>query len=383
MSTRVRFGIVVTALEVQFWFPVWLLFLLDRGFTTEQAALADGVFRLVATLAEVPAGWMSDRIGRKRSLDVVLAGTAATFLLIATVNSLVSLLIAWSLWGVLWALVSGLLTAYGWELGHQSSTGGLREATEFVRIRRICAAIAMLLSLVTAGFLYDLAPSLPFIITAVLALSVWPISAGLPAIADASQSDTWASSDRHILLKGQMRLALTAGAIVLVAGWSIQMVFQPVGLEAALSPTEISLVFSGFALAQLAGAWLVGKISVSRTYVLIGSVIGIACCCGGVWLGFTEQLPVWVALSFVVAIGLFYAVGTTNCDIWVAELSTTQNRATMLSLISVFGGAALILTRPALGLIAGGAGASAAFGVWALVCAALALALWHILIRAK
>ena len=43
MGTKLRFGIIVTALEVQFWFPVWLLFLLDRGFTIGQAALADAV----------------------------------------------------------------------------------------------------------------------------------------------------------------------------------------------------------------------------------------------------------------------------------------------------------------------------------------------------
>ena len=67
-SVKFRFGVIVTALEVQFWFPVWLLFLLDRGFTIGQAAFADALFRFVATAAEVPAGWLSDRIGRKRSL---------------------------------------------------------------------------------------------------------------------------------------------------------------------------------------------------------------------------------------------------------------------------------------------------------------------------
>ena len=73
MGTKLRFGIIVTALEVQFWFPVWLLFLLDRGFTIGQAALADAVFRIVATIGEVPAGWLSDRIGRKKSLYLTLS----------------------------------------------------------------------------------------------------------------------------------------------------------------------------------------------------------------------------------------------------------------------------------------------------------------------
>ena len=389
MSTRVRYGVLVTALEVQFWFPVWFLFLMDRGFSASQAAFADGLFRLVATLAEVPAGRFSDRVGRKRSLYFALGGTAVTFLLISAVSSLPGLLFAWSVWGVLWALVSGLLTAYGWELGSQLDRTGVEQATEFIRIRRVCAAVAMLFSLVTAGMLYELAPVLPFIVTALLALAAIPVAVRLPAIeADPeSGSRTDAKSDTPIrqLLKthGQMRLALFAGAIVLVAGWSIQMVYQPAGLEAGLTPTEISVVFAGFALAQLFGAWLIGRIPVDRVVLLVGSVVGIALMCGGVWFGFYTEMHVAVPLFCLVAVGLFYSVGTAYCDIWVAELSTARNRATMLSLVSLLGGIALIFTRPLLGTIAGGPGASTAFGIWAAVCVVLAGVLWWSLKRGR
>lgn len=383
MATRLRYAVLVTALEVQFWFPVWFIFLLDRGFSTSQAAFADGLFRLVATLAEVPAGRFSDRVGRKRSLYVVLGGTAITFLLIATVHSLPRLLIAWSVWGVLWALVSGLLTAYGWELGSQLGNTGVAHATDFVRIRRVCSAVAMLFSLVTAGMLYELSSVLPFVITALLALVVFPVAIRLPEIEIGTEIDTSSETTIQQLLKtqGQMRFALLAGAIVLVAGWTIQMVYQPVGLEAGLTPTEISLVFAGFALAQLLGAWLIGKIPVDRIVILVGAVLGIALMCGGVWLGFYIEANLAVPLFCLVAVGLFYSIGTGYCDIWVSELSTTRNRATMLSLVSLLGGVVLIITRPLLGAIAGGPGASTAFGIWAAVCLTLAGLLWCLLKR--
>lgn len=374
MGTKLRFGIIVTALEVQFWFPVWLLFLLDRGFTIGQAALADAVFRIVATIGEVPAGWLSDRIGRKKSLYLTLVGTAVTFFLIAAVTTMPGLILAWTVWGVLWALVSGLLTAYGWELGHDSPEGG----AEYVRVRRICAAIAMLVSLVSAGSLYEISVTLPFTLTAVLALAVIPLAVSLPEVSATQQHQ--ARVPVRAALTGGMRTAIAAGAIVLVAGWSIQMVFQPLGLEVGLSPANISFLFAGFAVAQLVGAWLVGRIRWDRDTVLVLSVAGLALMCFGVWAPGLHQS---VALLSLVTLGLFYAVGTTYCDIWVSELSTAKNRAMMLSLVSLTGGIVMVGTRPLLGLIADAWDAHAAFGVWAAVCAALTFALWVVLKRGR
>lgn len=378
MGTKLRFGIIVTALEVQFWFPVWLLFLLDRGFTIGQAALADAVFRIVATIGEVPAGWLSDRIGRKQSLYLTLVGTAVTFFLIAAVTTMPGLILAWTVWGVLWALVSGLLTAYGWELGHDSAEDGAAGGAEYVRVRRICAAIAMLVSLVSAGSLYEVSMTLPFTLTAVLALAVIPLAVSLPDVSATQQHQ--ARVPVRAALTGGMRTAIAAGAIVLVAGWSIQMVFQPLGLEVGLSPANISFLFAGFAVAQLVGAWLVGRVRWDRDSVLVLSVAGLALMCFGVWAPGLHQS---VALLSLVTLGLFYAVGTTYCDIWVSELSTAKNRAMMLSLVSLTGGIVMVGTRPLLGLIADAWDAHAAFGVWAVVCAALTFALWVVLKRGR
>lgn len=372
MGTKIKFSLVVIALEVQFWFPVWFIFLLDRGFTVGHAAFADGLFRFVATVAEVPAGWIADRVGRKSSLYFALIGTTITFLLIAGVSNLATLAVAWSVWGILWALVSGLLTAYGWEIGLETQGGGTARAADYVRLRRISASVAMMLSLVTAGALYQYSATLPFTITAALALMAIPVAAGLPAVSGSSGTAKVATGDLRLTLAGPIRVALFAGAVVLVAGWSIQMVFQPMGLEAGLTPTGMSFLFAAYALAQLVGAWSVGKFRASRSSVLVLSVFGISTMCVGVWVGLQEGFPAWIALGCLVAMGLFYSVGTTYCDIWVSELSSAKNRATMLSLVSLLGGIALIATRPLLGLAAGAWGPGAAFGMWAVVCALLA-----------
>ena len=381
MGTRTRYGVIVLALEVQFWFPVWLLFLLERGITTEEASIADGVFRLIATALEVPVGWFSDRIGRKKSLYLALIGTFITFLLIAYVNDLPSLFIAWSVWGLVWALVSGLLTAYGWEIGSQIEGGGPTTAAEFIRIRRVCAAIAMIVSLVSAGALFELSPALPFVITAVVAAAVIPVAWGLPDIDQHVRQTGPKRISTASLPSGEILWAIVAGSIVLISGWSIQMVFQPLGLEASLTPKEISFLFAGFGVAQLAGAWLVGKLPFSRRTVLVTSVAGIAFMCLGVWLGFKFEVDVWAPFVLLVSLGVFYSVGTAYCDIWVSALSSTKNRATMLSFVSLVGGVVMIFTRPLLGLISGSVNAAAACGVWGAVCLVLTVVLWLLLVN--
>lgn len=376
MATKTRFALVVAALEVQFWFPVWLIFLLDRGFTIGQAAAVDGLFRVVATIAEVPAGYLSDRIGRKWSLHLALAGTTLTFFSIAGVKGLSSLVVAWVLWGILWALISGLLTAYAWEIGFTEPGGGPSRAAEYVRLRRIFSSLAMLFSLVSAGPLYAVRPSLPFVVTAILALAAIPVAARLPSPSGETVDAKLSPASLGEYFSARMRPALFAGAVVLVAGWSIQMVFQPAGLDAGLDPTAISILFAGFALAQLVGAWLVGRVRVGRTAVLVSSVSGIAVMCLGVWAGFQGSLPISISLVSLVLIGVFYSAGTTCAEIWVSELASDSNRATMLSLISLLGGMLLAVTRPLLGLVAGAHGSAYAFGMWAIVCGILAWVVW-------
>src|SRR5690606_20787635 len=73
------FAITQFLLEVQFWFPLWLIYLKDLGFSITIAVLADGVFRLVVVGAELPLGILADRLGRKRTYLLVCGLAAVTF----------------------------------------------------------------------------------------------------------------------------------------------------------------------------------------------------------------------------------------------------------------------------------------------------------------
>ena len=53
---------------------VWVLFLLDRGYTLAQVGIAEGVFHITSMLFEVPSGMFADLFGRRKTL--LLSGTA-------------------------------------------------------------------------------------------------------------------------------------------------------------------------------------------------------------------------------------------------------------------------------------------------------------------
>ena len=64
---------------------VWVLFLLQRGFSLAQVGVAEGFFHVVSMCCEIPSGMLSDMMGRRKTL--ILSGiisAAGSFCMIAT-----------------------------------------------------------------------------------------------------------------------------------------------------------------------------------------------------------------------------------------------------------------------------------------------------------
>lgn len=378
MTPLVRYGVVRLCLDVQFWFPVWLVFLLHQGFSLGEAALADGLFRIVVVLLEIPLGAVGDRIGRRASLLIVVALTAVVFAVIGVVSSLPSLILVWAAWGVLWALASGLDTAYAWELAQQVGTP---PAAYLGRIRSITGA-AGFLSLLTAGWLYERAPSYPFWVTTGLAVVALPIVLTLPDIAEEGRV-AHAIGEKGIpalLSDGAVRWRILLGALVLLAGWTVQIVFQPLAVDVGVAPAVTGLVYGAFAVARgLGGWWGSSLVDPTRPWVPVGvATIGVGCI--GVWVAVTTGLPALALWILLPCIGVAHAAVTTVTDVWVSEVVTPRVRATALSITSSFAGVVMVGARPGLAVASARVGAAAAFAVWGIGCLALtlvAIPLWR------
>ncbi len=78
----VRMYLYEAALTFRMVDAVWVLFLLERGFSLAQVGIAEGIYHITSMLFEVPSGMAADLFGRKRTLliSAVLGMGSALFM---------------------------------------------------------------------------------------------------------------------------------------------------------------------------------------------------------------------------------------------------------------------------------------------------------------
>lgn len=364
-----RFAVVQFLLEVQLWFPVWLLFLTGRGFALPTIVAADGVFRLTIVALELPLGRVADRIGRRRSLLVVGALTVAAYLAIASVTTTAGLLAAWVLWGALWAMTSGTATAYLYELTRQLGRSD-DQVSIFGRVRAVTSA-AVLVSHLAAGVLFALSPVAPFVVTAALGACALALTLGLPDVERRGPRPDRLPARRVAALAfgpRALRSAIVLAAVVLVFGWSVRILYQPLLLDRGVPDSLAGVSYFGYsAMAVLAGL-LVGRLG--RRTVVPTIVVGL----GTLWVGVLGAglLPALGPWVFVPVMGFGFALAWVLVEVVVSDRSADAVRATTLSVVGVVAGVVIAGARPALGLLADARSPALAFLVWAAVGVALA-----------
>lgn len=113
---RLRFRFLV--LRATRWFPVGLvvpvfvLLLLDRGFSLAEIGLAAAIQGIIVFALELPTGGLSDIVGRRRVLVGATAIDCAAVVLLLSARSIPVLLAFWALQGVYRALESGPLDSW-------------------------------------------------------------------------------------------------------------------------------------------------------------------------------------------------------------------------------------------------------------------------------
>lgn len=372
-SPLARMLLIRALLDVQFWFPTWLIFLLGQGFTLAEATAADAIFHAVIVLAEVPMGWVCDRIGRRRSLIAVCISTTAVFLAIGFSTGFLMLIAAWTLWGVLWALGSGLDTAYAWELAETYGEGTTPQ--RYLGRVRIVSAVIGVGSLVLAGPLLEIWPPLPYVTTAALACIALVLTMTLPpdstptARVGSHRLPTFAETMGRPIV----RAGLVLSASILVVGISPRILFQPLGLELGLSSSFISGAYGIFAVCVGLGAWTAGRAparSLGRWTTIAIGLCGVAFFAIG---ALSPVAPGWAVMTLVLPIGgLSFGLAKTLSDIWLASQVRPAFRARILSLGSAASGILMVPIRPVLVATSTGAGMSWTFMGWGAVCIGIA-----------
>lgn len=374
----VRYYLYKVTLSLGFYVPVSVLYLRDRGFGLAFVGLAGAVFSFSLLLAEVPTGYLADRLGRRGTLALgslcrvvgvggyAVADAGATFLALKVFL------------GVGWALRSGTADAYLYEL--LATTG---DEDRFATVSGRGRAALLTASAVTAvlgGVGYELAPRLPFLVNAALAGLGVPLLASLPATGGAGDADAderftvrqALASLRRVAARPAVRWIVLYSILVLIAFDVTRSFEQPAYREVGFGAARLGLLYAGFKLASAAGGAAVGpleeRIGVRWTLAALAPLVAVAY--GALLIVPELMLAVGVLYRTVRSVLLPLRNGYLN------DRLPDAGRATVLSGVSMALSLAGGLARVVAGGVADALGPVRVIGVAGLAVGTLGVAVW-------
>ena len=135
--------------------PVIVMIYTAKGVTVGDFFLIQGIFRLAAFLFEIPSGYMSDCLSRKRVMISGAIFALAGYVTIASAHGFFTLVLGEALLGISSALFSGTLEAYTYDLLKRNKTQKqfLKEFGNIQTWAGVASFIAMILGGVLYGFI--------------------------------------------------------------------------------------------------------------------------------------------------------------------------------------------------------------------------------------
>lgn len=344
------------------------LFLMSVGLNIAEVFIANAAFTAGMVIFEVPTGVLADTAGRRASfLLSALVLAASTFAYVAA-GRLGGGVIAFSIVSVFLGLgftfYSGAVEA--WLVDALRATGFTGALDGVFARGGAVAGGAMLLGSVGGGLLGTIDLAIPFVLRGILLISVFGIAFFLMRdlgftpralrwqqipqemrrVAAASITYGWNVPD--------IRLIMIAGLIQGAFGLWGFYAWQPHFLALFGDPGAVYL--SGFitaliSLTGIIGSLLVGRVlrlTGQRTPILIGTSLVFALCMVGVGQTTNFYLAVGLFLLAMLANGLAAPVRQS----FIHQLTPTEQRATVISVDSLFANAGGIGGQIALGQIA-------------------------------
>lgn len=349
---------------------VWVVFLLQRGFSIAQVGIAEGVFHVVSMCCEIPSGMVADLIGRKRTL--VLSGlvSAAGSLCMILTNAFPMILVAMGLNALSYNLVSGSREALTYdsllEAGAQEEY--LRVSAIQEKLYLFVFAAANLFSVVTVSLGYEkgyLISMVQGICCSIVAFRIW--EPGRENTKQHEKNRNWTRILRkHVIESGKFfvthgfaaRRMLISG--VAAAGYYIVfMLLQQHLVEQGLRAKWIGIPLLLISFGGMAGASLgekTGKVKIKFLLLAGGVLEGVLIVFSGM-----PALPGCVlAAAFAHGISEMLAIriGDENQKVFSSEV-----RATMVSVESMVYSVVMVVLSPVVGWLSEKFSISWAFGI--------------------
>jgi MFS family permease len=342
-----RYYIYRATLSNGFFLPVGILYLRYQGFGLAVIGLTQAAFAFAVVAAEIPTGYLGDRIGRRASLAIGNSLTAIVMGAYVLVDSSTAYVVLYLLWGVGSAFRSGTGEAWLYEL----LEARFDEST-FARISGRGESITLVVSAVTAiaaGILVTVNWALPFLANAVLSGFGILVLSTLPSVeVDTNDSELFTIRDATQMLRlqvGRPEIRWFIAYSALFYGlFDVTRAFeQPAAVSVGIPVAALGVLYAGFKLVSAGAAsqagWIEQRIGIRQVFVLLVPVVG-----------FIYAAIAFVPLLVVPVFFLYRSFGTVLRPIrnqYLNDRLDDVGRATVLSgvsmILSLAGGVANLI----------------------------------------
>ena len=376
-SLVLRYYLYMATSTIGFFLAVWIVLLEQtRGLSFTAIMALDAVFFIVIVLAEIPTGYVGDRLGRRNALVVSATVGAAAAIAFGLVRSVWAFAAVFGVWGAAITLRSGNDSAWLYDaLAAHGATD------RFGRVRGRGLAVFLLANAVTAaagGYLFELDPAAPFVATGLVGLVSAGVLLTMPEArpADGGEPFTLADARQALATLGRPGLrwfvAFTAGFFAI--GWSADLFVQPIALRAGITPTGIGWLYAGLMLAAAAGSAASADVAdrVGVGAVVLGAPFALGALFVSVLASPLAVVPAFVGMRVV--LNLVQPAAET----YLNDRTPSVGRATVLSGWSMAFSLATVPVKLASGPVADALGPSVAVaGLGGLLLGLAGLVVWR------
>lgn len=346
------------------WMPIWIVFLeKDRGLTLAQIYLIAGIGWLVMAIADVPAGALADRLGRKA---VVVFGTAlfaVGMAVLTTVPGLAAVAVGYLVWAAGTALVSGTDVALLYESAVLAGRKG-----EYAKIQSNSFQIgqgAQAVSSLLGGFLASYRLWVPMLITAALAAIAMVVMSTVkePLVKPEDRQGYFAilsSSAKYLRHHPRATSLLTYTALGAGTAFFVPFVlFQPEMAAHAVSVAWFGLLFTGLRTASLLGLRYGQKLV--RPGNLYKVMVAVPVLVAVLFVGVALSRDWWTAYIYMLLLTTLGPALRPSLSALLNGMVPGGIRATLLSTQNVAMTVFIAVMHPAVGGIADARGLKYAF----------------------
>lgn len=335
VRTRVLYYGYQTTTANGFWMPYAYVYLLEQGYGEATFGLANAAFLFTMVAAEIPAGYVGDRLGRRASLAVGNLLATVVFGLYAFVGTASHVIALFTVWGVGYAFHSASGEAWLYDLLDGSDDAS---TDEFARVSGRSETASLLASAggaVAATPLYWVDPALPFLANALASAVGVPLLVALPSTSDDDRQNfstrqalraLWAQAGRPEI---RWLVAYTAlfNLLLSMTRWLEQPALRAAGVPLA----GFGALYASFQLVSAAGTWTTGwlreTLGLERFFLLLAPLVGVV-------YGLVAVVPAVVVPVVYLRRVLSRVVGPLRNQ-YLNDRFEGFNRATLLSGVSM------------------------------------------------